>query len=259
MNRGAAQYPKLLNQYLQVKKLQIFAVLKRLNFSGQLTWTNPQGQQWILFFNLGQVIYGTGGVHPTRQWYRQVQAYLPDLDLSYEALQQSVASCPSHGWPNCWDYQLLHHWLTQGQLSPQVFHNISAKIMADILFDVVQADNIKYQLIRQTPRNHSQVPIYLNEAELLPWVTELWEAWLEADLESYSPNLAPIVQHPEPIQAEVSPRVYQTLMQLLDGQRSLRDLAVKLGQDVLNLTQVLRPYLRAGWISLIELEDFPGD
>lgn len=258
MSNSTVQYPRLLNQYLQVKKLQIFAVLKRLNFSGQLTWRDQQGQEWVLFFNLGQVIYGTGGVHPVRRWYRQVQAYLPEVDLSYAALQRSISSSPNPTWPDGWDYQLLCSWLAQGKLSPKALHDISTKIVADILFDVVQAHGVQYQLTRHPALAQTEVPVYLNETELLPSITELWQAWLDADLKSCSPNLAPIIQHPEPIQAEVSPRVYQSLMQLLDGQRSLRDLAVKLGQDVLNLTQVLQPYLRAGWIDLVEIADFPA-
>jgi chemotaxis family two-component system response regulator PixG len=46
-------------------------------------------------------------------------------------------------------------------------------------------------------------------------------------------------------------------MQLLDGQRSLRDLSVKLGRDALNLTYALYPYVKTDWISLEPLADFP--
>ncbi|MBE9159450.1 response regulator [Nodosilinea sp. LEGE 06152] len=258
MNGRSAQYSKPIVNYLRIKKLQIFPVLKRLNFSGKLTWSAPEGHQWILFFNRGQVVYGHGGVHPTRQWYRQAQARLPEFDLSYQTLQKSLVASSTASWLDGWDYHLLHNWLSQGRLSPQALQEISTNIVADILFDVVQTPEAQYQLARQPALDSGQVPIAINEAALLPSVTDRWEAWLEGGLEAYSPNLAPVIQHPEPIRAQVSPGVYASLMQLLDGQRSLRDLAVKLGQDVFNLTQALQPYIQAGWIGLVEVADFPA-
>ncbi|PSR16731.1 response regulator [filamentous cyanobacterium CCP3] len=258
MSGRSAQYSKPIANYLRVKKLQIFPVLKRLDFSGKLTWSAPAGHQWTLFFNRGQVVYGHGGVHPMRQWYRQAQARLPDTDLSYRALQKSFAAGSTANWLDGWDYHLLHNWLDQGQLSPQALREISTNIVADILFDVVQTRETQYQLARRPVLDPSHRPIAIDETDLLPSVTERWEAWLEGGLEAYSPNLAPVIQHPEPIRAQVSPGVYTSLMQLLDGQRSLRDLAVKLGQDVLNLTQALQPYVQAGWISLVEVADFPA-
>lgn len=258
MSGQSVQYSKPLANYLRVKKLQIFPVLKRLDFSGQLIWSTPAGHQWTLFFNRGQVVYGKGGAHPMRQWYRQAQARLPESEFSYQTLQTSFArATPSSSWLPDWDYHLLHSWLSQGQLSKPALQAISTNIVADILFDVVQARETEYQLARHPPLAPSQVPIYVDDAELLPSVTDLWETWREVGLEAYSPNLAPVIQHPEPIQAAVSPQVYESLMQLLDGQHSLRDLAVKLGQDLLNLTQALQPYIQAGWISLVEVADLP--
>ncbi|MGF1568762.1 MAG: response regulator [Nodosilinea sp.] len=257
-NASEARHFKSLSTYLQVKKLQVFTVLKRLKFSGQLTWSTHQGHQWVLWFNVGQVVYGTGGIHPMRQWYRQVQAQATDLDLSYQTLRQLVGLIPSPVLSDCWDYSLLCNWLGQGQISPRAMEKISTSILSDILFDVVQAQEVQYQLVRQPPLPPHQAPSPLDERALLISVTELWKAWLEADLAPYSPNLAPVIQHPEPIQAQVSPQVFQSLMQLLDGQRSLRDLAVKLGQDVVNLTQAIQPYLKAGWITLEEIADFPS-
>ncbi|MGG6237706.1 response regulator [Nodosilinea sp. AN01ver1] len=258
MSGRSAQYSKPIANYLRVKKLQIFPVLKRLDFSGKLTWSAPAGHQWTLFFNRGQVIYGHGGVHPMRQWYRQAQTRLPEADLSYQTLQKSLVTSPTASWLDGWDYHLLHNWLSQGHLSQQALQDISTSIVADILFDVVQTGETQYQLARQPALDPSHVPIAIDETTLLPSVTDRWEAWLEGGLEAYSPNLAPVIQHPEPIRAQVSPGVYASLMQLLDGQRSLRDLAVKLGQDVLNLTQALRPYIQAGWLDLVEVADFPA-
>jgi chemotaxis family two-component system response regulator PixG len=258
MNSNYSTYSKPVSKYLRVKKLQIFSVLKRLSFSGQLTWFTADDQQWNLFFNRGQVIYGSGGVHQTRRWYRQAQAHLPESELSHQALQTAAVVVPADRWLQSWDYYLLLHWRRQGRLSESALQAISTNIVADILFDVLQVHEVQYRLVRQPPLEASSVAMAVDDRALLPWVAELWEDWIELGLEAYSPNLAPVIQHPEPIQAAVSPRVYASLMQLLDGQRSLRDLAVKLGQDVLNLTQALQPYIQAGWITLEAVADFPS-
>ncbi|WOD37658.1 response regulator [Nodosilinea sp. E11] len=254
MNDKSVQYSKPLAYYLQVKKLKIFSVLKHQSFSGELFWSSPTGHHWTLFINQGQVLYGTGGVHPIRQWYRQVRAHAPELDLGQLALPQGATS-PSV-WLHCWDYHLLLDWFRQGYLSKKALGTIIANIIADILFDVVQSRATQYQLTRYPALDPNQAPIYPDNTERLFAITDLWQSWLEVGLEAYSPNLAPVIVHPEKIQTHVSPQVYTSLIHLLDGQRSLRDLAVKLGQDVLTLTQVLQPYIRAGWISLVEIADY---
>ena len=256
MKDRKVQYSKSLNSYLRVKKLQIFSVLKRLNFSGQLIWTDSQKHQWTLFINYGQVVYGTGGIHPVRQWYRHVQAQLSQKDLSYPTLQRTMVALPDPILPGCWDYQLLHHWLDLGVLSRKTFQHICQEILADVLFDIVHADNARYELVRHAPLPYQLMPV-ISEEDLLTSVQKLWEDWFRSDVKQYSPNLAPVIKHPEPIQAEVSPRVFESLMQLLDGQRSLRDLSVKLKQDVLNLTHALYPYIKADWIALKPIADFP--
>lgn len=257
MNDRKVPYSKSVNTYLRIKRLQLFSVLKRLSFSGQLIWTDSQNQQWTLFFNQGQVFYGTGGLHPIRRWYRYVQAQLPQQDLSYPALQEAVLALPEPMLPERWDYQLLYHWLSLGVLTQSACQQICQHIVADVLFDVVQAPDSRYELVRQSPLPSQWVPFSIAEDPVLAEVKDLWEDWFRSDMRPYSPNLAPVVKHPEPIQAEVSPQVFESLMQLLDGQRSLRDLAVKLRQDVLNLAHALSPYIKAGWITLEPLADFP--
>lgn len=193
-----------------------------------------------------------------RRWYRQVQAHLPQLDTSYHALKTTALARHPGPLPDRWDYHLLHYWVEHDHLSTDGLRSICKSVVADILFDVVQAQGTQYQLTQGAGLGWPSAEQWLDPAALADQVTERWQAWVDQDLAAYSPNLAPVIQHPEPIQADVSPRVYQTLMQLLDGQRSLRDLAVKFGQEVLPLMQALQPYLKAGWISLVDIADYPA-
>jgi chemotaxis family two-component system response regulator PixG len=242
----------------RIQKLEILTLLRRLKFSGHLTWRDAQKHQWVLFFNDGHIIYATGGVHPLRRWYRYVQAYGSGLDLSYQGLQQAVLDCPKNPLPNCWEFCLLLQWFHRQKLSADQFQAISQDIIADVLFDVVQATGTQHQLTHGTVFNLRSPPPWLSEADLRRTIADRWQAWSNHGLTAYSPNLAPVIQHPEPIKAEVSPQAYQTLMQLLDGQRSLRDLAAKFSQEVLPLVQALLPYIRANWITLVDIADYPS-
>jgi chemotaxis family two-component system response regulator PixG len=85
-----------------------------------------------------------------------------------------------------------------------------------------------------------------------------WEAWQQAGLADYSPNLAPKIRNAEELQWQTSQAVYRNLSALLDGNQTLRDLAVKLKQNLLPLTQSLMPHIQKGLIVLEEVKDFPS-
>jgi chemotaxis family two-component system response regulator PixG len=69
------------------------------------------------------------------------------------------------------------------------------------------------------------------------------------------PNRAPVINQPEQLQQQVSPTVYQNLTKLLDGQRTLRDLALAMNRGVKEVTYSLLPYIQAGLVELIEIPD----
>jgi two-component system, chemotaxis family, response regulator PixG len=74
-------------------------------------------------------------------------------------------------------------------------------------------------------------------------------------LADHSPNLAPVLRNPEQLQQQTSEKVYKTLISLVDGRRTLRDLAVLMKQDLLQLTRVLVPLYRKGLVGLTKISD----
>jgi chemotaxis family two-component system response regulator PixG len=95
----------------------------------------------------------------------------------------------------------------------------------------------------------------LAEEAIFTNVETQWQRWFEANLSTYSPNLAPIVRQPNYLRAETSPQVFQMLMTLLDGRHTLRDLALKTHRPVQPFMEVLLPYVQSGWIELLETSD----
>lgn len=89
------------------------------------------------------------------------------------------------------------------------------------------------------------------------WLQALqeWTAWQQAELESYSPNQAPSTVNNGKLQQQVLPTTYQNLVTMVNGQRSLRDLAVKTNKHLITLTKTLVPYIYQDLIQLSDIED----
>jgi chemotaxis family two-component system response regulator PixG len=82
-----------------------------------------------------------------------------------------------------------------------------------------------------------------------------WQAWKNARLENYDPNHAPVIQDSQALQQQLLPRTYQNLTTAIDGEQTLRDLAVKSNKDLVTMTRSLLPYVQQGLVSLLEVVD----
>jgi chemotaxis family two-component system response regulator PixG len=89
-------------------------------------------------------------------------------------------------------------------------------------------------------------------------VQQLWQKWQDAQLATYSPNSALLIKQPEELQKRTSTQVYHTLSQLLNGQYTLRDLALQMKRDVVQVTRSLLPYIHLGMIEVITIPDLPA-
>ncbi|MBP0017533.1 MAG: response regulator [Cyanobacteria bacterium SBLK] len=249
--------------------------LKRLqqqHFTGRLD-IDVQGQQWCLYLSLGRFAWASGGIHPGRRWRRQ---------LIRTGITQRVQVKDSDRY-ECWDYALLTLLSQKKLIDKEQQIAILRGTVAEILFEIVQAirlasfsqvaadrpiesavptQNLPFTL---TPRlgvrpSNSDTGIFPRdwtvEIELALSMTEkAWESWAKAGLALCSPNLAPILKNPTQLQGQVSPKTYQHLRELINGKRTLRDLAILMKKDLLGLTKLLRPYLRTHALGLVEIED----
>ena len=128
-----------------------------------------------------------------------------------------------------------------------------SSIVAEVFFDITQAINLTYQI---KPENLSLPQlVLLDPGQLLAEVQQVWQAWQKAKIADRSPDKAPLINQPEQLQQQVSPAVYQNLTKLLDGQRTLRDLAVVMNRDVKDVICSLLPYIQAGLVELIDIPD----
>jgi chemotaxis family two-component system response regulator PixG len=96
--------------------------------------------------------------------------------------------------------------------------------------------------------------VLIDAAQALAEVERLWQAW-QANRFNYSPNSTPVIKQPEELQHSISTPAYKALSQLLDGQQTLRDIAVQMKRDVNSAVRSLLPYMQSGLLDLINIPD----
>jgi chemotaxis family two-component system response regulator PixG len=131
-------------------------------------------------------------------------------------------------------------------------------VLIEVLFDLAQAMPVTYRINEENQLSTPLVLIDLNEA--IAEVQQLCQSWQDGQLVKYSPNSAPVIKQPEELQKCTSSQMFQTLKQLLDGQRTLRDLAMLMKRDILQVTRSLFPYIQLDLVELITIPDLtiPG-
>ena len=229
-------------------------------FTGKLdlliTGTKPQLSS--LYFSLGGLVGCANDWHPNRRWFRQLSLHCPQLIVNAAAQEWERTQC--------WDYNSLAALTKQGKVPVMEMAELIEGHAIEIIFDIIQAgERIGYtkglQLIyRPIPQDTIDLGLVVIRADKA-WrqAIQAWQDWQDANLADISPNLAPKIVQPEQLRQQTSSHAYRNLTTLADGNYTLRDLAVKLTQTPLPLTQSILPYIRNRLMELIEVEDLIGD
>jgi two-component system, chemotaxis family, response regulator PixG len=226
--------------------------LKQERFSGQLLIKSPLGQEWVIYFFLGRILYADGGTHSVRRWFRYLKLHCPQADLQQLKLSAVLPNASSNS-DNCWECHLLNAGVEKQQITREQAGKTIAAIVAEVMFDITQVTHVAYQ----SKPDSATLPqlVLLDPGQLISEVQQVWQLWQKAKIADRSPNKAAIINQPEQLQQQVSPAVYQNLTKLLDGQRTLRDLSVVMNRDAKDVVCSLLPYIQAGLVELIDIPD----
>ncbi|MEW6496271.1 MAG: response regulator [Cyanobacteriota bacterium] len=254
--RSSQQTPPLAsaNLFSAGKPILFLETLKRLRFSGQLLFTSSKEEQWIFYLYLGQIIYATGGTHAVRRWQRHLEAYCPQM-LAHSS-PRDLAGMKANGSTLCWEYQLLSIWVVHQNITNEQAANMIRSVVSEVLFDLTQAMRVIHQINQDDSISSPLVLIDIHEA--IAQIQPHLQVWRNSRLANYSPDMAPIIKQAEELRRRTSPQAYQTLSTVLDGQHTLRDLAVQMKQDLGQVTRSLLPYIQLGWVELTSIPDLPS-
>lgn len=252
--QSASTFPPI-GELTASNQSQLFQSVKRLSFSGQLRLASPRGQFWILHFQLGRLVYANGGLHPIRRWRCMLATYCPHMLSGIASWQQDLGGGMSQAFPICWQYQLLCAWVAAEKITREQANQLIRFAIAEVLFDIAQSDRVTYRL--QADTLPSETLALIDTEQAVTAAQRDWLAWQQAGLADWSPNHAPVLQQPNRLKVRTSENVYRMLVRLLNGQRTVRDLAIQLKRPALDIIRSLKPYIQKGWVEFTSIPDLP--
>jgi two-component system, chemotaxis family, response regulator PixG len=229
--------------------------LEQLRFTGQLVQTDAAGQMWTFYLSQGRILYATGGTHPVRRWRRNLITFCPRIPTYRLAWQIDLAKVSPDRHEFSWEYALLDLWVTQQRITREQAEKLVNATVTEMLFDVMQAGNVTDKIQYSKAFSPLFRPIEVETAIVAAY--SLQQQWHKAGLDAYSPNQAAIVKQPDQLRQVGSAQLYQTLISLLDGQRTLRDVAVEMRRDVVDIATALHGCAQLGLIEFTTVADLP--
>ncbi len=221
----------------------------QMQFTGRLDLQASNGQQWSLYFCLGRLVWVIGGLNGLRRWRRLLLQYCPHMQR-HSTLLVEVQTSRGQG------YDLLLQWVKQQQMTGEQAVSVIRSNVLEVLFDILQQERSGQLKCMTDPQDVLDASLTLiNPRQALTQAQQDWGAWSNAGIGSLSPNISPMLSSPEQLQQQTSAQVYQALTKVIDGERTLRDVALMLQQDLLLLTRTLIAYVRKGLIEFIQVPD----
>jgi two-component system, chemotaxis family, response regulator PixG len=220
------------------------------HFTGKLCTTSLHGDTvdsleghcWNIYFYRGRLVGDSAGVHPFRRLRRQFseqQISLPEQtennilkSLSFNHLSSDVVS------------QLLIDRYLEREQAEQILAGSLVEVLFDILHyeaisQVTNTNQLSYILESDSSRDLN-VPAILMKPETI-WETALkqFKSWETNGFIKYSPHLAPQINNLGLLQEILPAKTFEKIVLLLGKDRTLRDLAIKIDEEIIILTKSL--------------------
>jgi two-component system, chemotaxis family, response regulator PixG len=222
-------------------------------FTGRLhIWTGGT-QQWHLLFCLGRLLWASGGMHPRRRWLRLMAQHCPQKTISEQQLRNLDTE-------RCGEYEYLIRLARQAEITGQQAARVIRGNVTEVLFDILQQEHFGPLSCTTSHQETPDASLSLIRADqILAQTYQEWQAWSGAGFSKLSPNLAPVIRDPKRLVQQLSANTFQTLMKLLDGNHSLRDVACISQQDLPLLAKALQTYIRRGLVEMVPIPDLQQD
>lgn len=248
----------------------------REQVTGRLDIRSSRDRRWSLYFSSGRPTWGIGGEHQLRRWRRHYARHVTRGDFSRYPVESTIRNGDRY---ECWDYHLLVVLNLRQQIDTEGLRAIHQGILEEVLFDIFQEGSAWFLNLQasstsnpealtftvtwqEKSRPSEQVAIPLSWTtptnDLLNATRRNWEAWKQSGFGNYSPDLAPSLRRPEILTSNAIAAPERPLLEQVDGQLTLRDLAARQLESVLNATRVLMPHVREGSLSLGPVADLPA-
>lgn len=257
---------ELLKEILKSSKQQ---------FTGRLTIKTPQKQQWRLYFGMGRLLWGSGGKHPRRRWRRRLAHACGNENFKNHYSEESLRDGDQY---ECWDFHLLLALHKRKVVTADQVRAVMGGMVGEILFDLnfqgVALCTSKEAYPNET--NHCGKQVFtcdwipgkrpsrqmvvppswgIDTLMIVKSAMQDWHEWRNAGLTHISPDAAPRLLDLKQLEAKTSPGVYQTLVKIVTGNCTLRDLSVLMKMEPIKIARSLQPHVRQDLIALEAIAD----
>ncbi len=237
-----------------------FQYLSWGEFTGAVDISVGSGQAWEMVFYQGQIVWSLDRAQPNRLWQRLLRAGVGyehiDLALLAQAASYSTWKGLEASREVCWQYQGAAALMMLSEIKAAELTAMLAMAAQETIFDLLQySQGQKLNFRTQAEIFSERPPILINTEEIITQSEANWQEWQKQKLGNISPSKTPVIRHPVQLYRQTTPIIYQNLVQVITGKRTLREIAIEIDEDLLLLTRSLTRYIQTGIIELIDLPD----
>lgn len=206
------------------------------------TVDNLEGHCWNIYFYRGRLIGDSAGIHPLRRFRRQFSAQRISLPVEIEDnILQSLRT-------NCLSFEIVTGLLTDRHIDLEQSENILTGSLLEVLFDILHYETVSqafntsklsYFLEKNADSDRWMPHILLKTETVWASVVQQFQLWDASELLRYSPHLSPKINNLGVLRQQLSIKTFEKVVLLLEDNRTLRDLAVKIDEDVVILAKSL--------------------
>jgi two-component system, chemotaxis family, response regulator PixG len=208
--------------------------IKNNNYSGNLIIQIADIPSWMLYFSSGLLAGISVGLDAIDRWQRNLA--LASLNLPLERLVKSTN-----------DREIF---LNSNKVTQEC-------VVQEILFDIIQfsqnqGDRLSHQFISISDNNiqlQSVLPL-LEIKPILSMTIQAWQQWEKHGLANYQPSFFPIIQKSAQISNFNDNKNFQYIIESIDGNRSLRTIAIHHQKKLIDIAESLLPLIETGIIYL---------
>jgi two-component system, chemotaxis family, response regulator PixG len=247
----------ILDQLKFCRDKRFTGKLSAINLNGDSVDT-LEGHCWNIYFYRGRLIGDSAGVHPLRRLRRQFSEQRIDLPEQIEHNLLTSLSISNLSFCAIGDL-LANRYLDREQAE-----GILMGSLIEVVFDILHYEtiaNIAHQpqlsyILESDLLQDSNVPAILMKPDMVvETAIAQFKSWHSSGLIKYSPHLSPKIDDLDLLQEALPIKTYQKIILLLDEDRTLRDIAVKIDEDVKILTKSLLGLCKKNVLSLRRTTD----
>ncbi|NET27495.1 response regulator [Okeania sp. SIO1I7] len=232
-----------------IKLANTLSIVSQKQVTGKLSVAHGN-QEWQLYFLFGHLLYASGGLHPTRRWYRAVKKHCPDFKFEVDQLING----------QLWEYKLLQTAISDNQITLSQAKAILRTIAEEVFFAIISQPGLTR---RWHPQKHSTSQTTLS---LLLSRREIKEALASAKILSKSlqdeglwhinPDLVPTIKNRNKLLNKEKSESFLKIDKLLNGKRTIWDITLEMKMSLEVITRSLYSFEKLGLIDFIKAEDW---